>query len=165
MRTDLLFNHHFGTQERTQMGMTVKLDRMIHTQAVHQDLAKTIGLEGCCAFGGKGNDLNPIDLVAMGLASCLQIVMAKAAEGRGIDLTGTWAETSYVLKDYKIASIAVNIYLPHNLPSTDREYLETESYRCPVYLAVKDGTEVNVSFAWNSSAVPHAAKACSACCG
>ena len=52
------------------MGMTVTLDRMIHTNAVHHELGKEIGLEGCCAFGGKGEDLNPIDLVAMGVASC-----------------------------------------------------------------------------------------------
>ena len=34
------------------MGMTVALDKMIHTNAVHHELNKEIGLEGCCAFGG-----------------------------------------------------------------------------------------------------------------
>ena len=29
------------------MGMTVTLDRMIHTIAVHHELGKEIGLEGC----------------------------------------------------------------------------------------------------------------------
>ena len=96
------------------MGMTVTLDRMIHTNAVHHELGKEIGLEGCCAFGGKGEDLNPIDLVAMGVASCMMIVMAKAAEGKGMDLTGTWAETRYELKDYKIASITVTIHSPYS---------------------------------------------------
>jgi uncharacterized OsmC-like protein len=123
-------------------------------------LAKEIGLEGCCAFGGKGEDLNPIDLVAMGVASCLMIVMAKSAEGKGIDLTGTWAETGYVLKDYKIASITVNIHSPYSPSAGDREYLEEESHRCPVYLAVKNGTDVQISYTWGSSATPKAAAAC-----
>jgi len=140
------------------MGMTVALDRMIHTHAVHHELGKEIALEGCCAFGGKGEDLNPIDLVAMGVASCLMIVMAKSAEGKGIDLTGTWADTAYDLKDYKIASITVTVHSPYAPTKAEQAFLEKESHRCPVYLAVKDGTKVNVAFDWKSKAKPAAAK-------
>jgi uncharacterized OsmC-like protein len=149
------------------MGMTVTLDRMIHTKAVHHELRKEIGLEGCCAFGGKGEDLNPIDLVAMGVGSCMMIVMAKGAEGKGLDLTGMWAETSYELKDYKIASITVNIHSPDNPSEADRTFLEKESYRCPVYLAVKDGVKVTVAFKWGSKSAAVAAKDGKSCarCG
>jgi uncharacterized OsmC-like protein len=148
------------------MGMTVTLDRMIHTNAVHHDLGKEIGLEGCCAFGGKGEDLNPIDLVAMGVASCMLIVMAKGGEGKGLDLTGTWAETSYELKDYKIASIAVTIHSSFSPSAADQAFLEEESYRCPVYLSVKDTVAVKVTFAWgekNTSAAKKTGKSCSQC--
>jgi uncharacterized OsmC-like protein len=149
------------------MGMTVAIDRMIHTSAVHHELGKEIGLEGCCAFGGKGDDLNPIDLVAMGVASCMLIVMAKGAEGKGIDLTGTWADTAYDLKDYKIVSIMVTIHSPHSPTEAAREFLERESHRCPVYLAVKDGVAVTVAFEWGSTSAPAATKAGKACaqCG
>jgi uncharacterized OsmC-like protein len=148
------------------MGMIVTIDRMIHTNAIHHELGVEIGLEGCSAFGGKGEDLNPIDLVAMGVASCMLIVMAKSAEGKGIDLSGTWAETGYELKDYKIASIAVNIHSPYGPSAADREFLEKESYRCPVYLAVKNGTDVRVGFVWGTKAAPKATPACScAKCG
>ncbi|MGA2060936.1 MAG: OsmC family protein [Thermoguttaceae bacterium] len=146
--------------------MTVTLDRMIHTNAVHHELGKEIGLEGCCAFGGTGSDLNPIDLMAMGLASCLMIVMAKAAEGKGLDLTGTWAETDYTLKDYKITSFTVTIHSPFSPSKAERTFLEQESYRCPVYLSVKDSVTVNVAFEWNAKAAPAAkktAKSCSQC--
>ena len=145
------------------MGMTVAIDRMIHTVAVHQELGKEIGLEGCCAFGGKGEDLNPIDLVAMGVASCMLIVMAKGAEGKGLDLTGAWAETSYELKDYKIASIAVNIHSPSNPSAADRDFLEKESHRCPVYLSVKDTVNVKVAFEWGSKTTPAAKKSAQSC--
>ena len=149
------------------MGMTVTLDRMIHTNAVHHELGREIGLEGCCAFGGQGEDLNPIDLVAMGVASCMLIVMAKAAEGKGIDLTGTWADAAYDLKDYKIASITVTIHSPHSPTEDERVFLEKESHCCPVYLAVKDGSAVKVAFAWGSTSAPAATKAGKACarCG
>jgi uncharacterized OsmC-like protein len=148
------------------VGMTVALDRMIHTVASHRDLGKEIGLEGCCAFGGKGEDLNPIDLVAMGVASCLMIVMAKSAEGKGIDLTGTWADTAYELKDYKIASITVTIHSPYSPTASDQAFLEKESYRCPVYLAVKDSVAVKVAFQWRTNATPttrNAVKSCAKC--
>jgi len=145
------------------MGMTVTLDRMIHTNAVHHELGKEIGLEGCCAFGGKGEDLNPIDLVAMGVASCMIIVMAKGAEGKGLDLTGTWADASYELKDYKIASLTVTIHSPCSPSGAHREFLEKESYRCPVYLAVKDGVDVKVAFDWGTAAAPAAKKADKSC--
>jgi uncharacterized OsmC-like protein len=136
---------------------------MIHTNAVHHELGKEMGLEGCCAFGGKGEDLNPIDLVAMGVASCMLIVMAKSAEGRGIDLTGTWAETGYTLKDYKIADITVGIHSPFAPSAADREFLEKESCRCPVYLAVKNGTDVQVRFSWGTKAAPKAVPSCARC--
>ena len=128
-------------------------------------MGKEIGLEGCCAFGGKGKDLNPIDLVAMGVASCMMIVMAKGAQGKGLDLTGTWAETSYELKDYLIASITVALHSPCSPSEADRAFLEKESHRCPVYLAVKNNVEVKVAFDWAAVAAPAAKKACKPCCG
>jgi uncharacterized OsmC-like protein len=145
------------------MGMTVTLDRMIHANAVHHELGKKIGLEGCCAFGGKGEDLNPIDLVAMGVASCLMIVVAKGAEGKGLDLTGTWADISYELKDYKIVSITVDIHSPCSPSKADRAFLEKESHRCPVYLSVKDNVDVKVAFEWGTTAAPAAKKAAKSC--
>ena len=144
--------------------MTVTLDRMIHANAVHHELGKEIGLAGCCTSGCKGSDLNPIDLVAMGLASCLMIVMAKAAQGKGVDLTGTWADTAYDLKGYKIAAITVTIHSPYSPTEGERQFLEEESHRCPVYLAVKDGAEVKVTFAWGTTAAPTAKATAKPCC-
>ncbi|MGD0383524.1 MAG: OsmC family protein [Thermoguttaceae bacterium] len=143
--------------------MTVTLDRMIHTNAIHHELGKEIGLEGCCAFGGKGLDLNPIDLMAMGLASCLMIVMAKSAEGKGLDLTGTWAETGYTLKDYKIDSFTITIHSPFTPSKTERAFLEQDSHRCPVYLSVKDSVNVKVAFEWGEKAAPATKKAYKSC--
>src|ERR1700683_976633 len=68
-------------KRRAAMGMTVTLDRMIHTRATHHELGKEFGLGECAASGG---DLSPIDLLAISLASCLLLVMAKAARKKGI---------------------------------------------------------------------------------
>lgn len=148
------------------MSMTVTLDRMIHTNAVHQELGKTIGLESCCCGGGKAADLNPIDVLAMSVASCMLILMATGAKEKGLDLTGTWADTAYDLdlKQYKITSITVTVHSPCSPATADRTFLEKEGHRCPVYLAVKDNVDVRVAFAWGDSSAPSSKPACKSCC-
>jgi uncharacterized OsmC-like protein len=151
------------------MAVTVELDRMIHARAVlpaaGNQSRREIGLEGDCA--SSGSDLNPIDLLAMSTAACLMIVMAKGAKARGIDLTGTWADAVCDLEKYVIQSIRVTVYSPFRPSDEDRAFLEKESHQCPVYLAVKDGANVKVSFEWGSSAQPKAkgGQALSAGCG
>lgn len=142
------------------MGMKVTLDRMIHTSAAHPGFEKEIGLGGCCS----GKDPNPIDLLSMSVASCMLIVMAQGAEEKGLDLTGSWAETSYELKDYVIASISVAFHSPYSPCDTNRAFLEKETHRCPVYLAVKDGVDVKVTFDWGAAAAPAAKQAEKSCC-
>jgi len=143
------------------MAITVTLDRMIHAQAIHHGVGKEIGLQGDCASAGSDPDVNPLDLLAMSTAGCLIIVMAKSAKTRGIDLTGTWADVDCQLKDYVIQSIRVTVHSRYRPSEEDRAFLETESHHCPVYLAVKDGANVRVTFEWGSSAKP----ASSACAG
>ena len=148
------------------MGMTVTLDRMVHTNAIHHELGKTIGLQSCCASCGNEDDLNPVDLLAMSVASCMLILMATGAKQKGIDMTGTWANTAYDLnlKEYKVDSITVTVYSPCSPSTAEREFLEKEGHRCPVYLAVKDTVAVNVAFAWGSAATPAAKKTEKSCC-
>jgi uncharacterized OsmC-like protein len=128
--------------------MQVAYDRNVHTVARHHPLKQTIPLEGCSAFGGKGLDLNPIDLVSMGLASCLMIVMGKTAEAEKLDIVGAKADVSYDLVNYRIAQIKVVIHLPKKLPAAEQSKLETASKKCPVFLAIHPDVKVTVSYIW-----------------
>jgi uncharacterized OsmC-like protein len=136
------------TGTTTQPVMQVVYDRNVHTVASHHPLKKTLPLEGCSAFGGKGLDLNPIDLMAMGLASCLMIVMGKTAEAEKLDIVGAKADVSYDLVNYRIGQIKVVIHLPKKLPATDQSKLETASKKCPVFLAIHPDVKVTVSYIW-----------------
>ena len=138
------------------MGMTATLDRMVHSKAIHHELGIEIGLGDCSAPGGSGGDLSPIDVMAMSIATCLMLVMGKGARTKGIDLTGTWADIAYDLdlKDYIIRSVSVTIHSSQTPLDIDRAFLEKESHKCPVYLAVKDNVKVNVAFEWGSNTVP-----------
>ncbi|MEI6645186.1 MAG: OsmC family protein [bacterium] len=132
----------------TRPAMQVVYDKNVHTVASHHPLKKTIPLEGCCAFGGKGLDLNPIDLVSMGLASCLMIVMGKTAEAEKLDIVGAQADVSYDLVNYRISEIKVTIRLPKKLAAADQARLETASKKCPVFLAIHPDVKVSVNYVW-----------------
>jgi uncharacterized OsmC-like protein len=132
----------------TQNEMQVVYDRNVHTVALHRPLNKTIPLEGCSAFGGQGLDLNPIDLVSMGLASCLMIVMGKTAEAEKLDIVGATANVRYDLVNYRIAQIQVDIRLPKKLAAADQTKLELASKKCPVFLAIHPDVQVTVTFTW-----------------
>jgi putative redox protein len=133
---------------KTKPAMQVVYDRNVHTVASHHLLKKTIPLEGCSAFGGKGLDLNPIDLVSMGLASCLMIVMGKTAEAEKLDIAGAKADVSYDLVNYRIAEIKVTIRLPKKLSAADQAKLEAASKKCPVFLAIHPDVKVSVNYIW-----------------
>ena len=137
-----------GTPKDQGPVMSVVYDRNVHTVASHLPLKQTIPLEGCSAFGGKGEDLNPIDLVAMGLASCLLIVMGKAAEASDLCIVGARADVTYDLVNYKIAAITVDLRLPKKLDPVDQTKLEAESKRCPVFLAINPEVKVTVNYHW-----------------
>jgi putative redox protein len=128
--------------------MQVVYDRNVHTVAMHHPLKREIPLEGCSAFGGKGLDLNPIDLVAMGMASCLMIVMGKTAESEGLDIVGAKADASYELVNYRIARIRADIRLPKKLSADDQAKLEAASKKCPVFLAIHPDVKVTVNYIW-----------------
>ena len=137
-----------STGAATKPVMQVVYDKNVHTVASHLPLKKNIPLEGCCAFGGKGLDLNPVDLVAMGVASCLLIVMGKTAEAEKLDMVGAKADVSYDLVNYRIAQIKVVIHLPKKLSATDQSKLETASKKCPVFLAIHPDVKVTVNYIW-----------------
>jgi uncharacterized OsmC-like protein len=137
-----------STGTAAKPAMQIVYDRNVHTVALHHPLKKTIPLEGCSAFGGKGLDLNPIDLVSMGLASCLMIVMGKAAEAEELDIVGAKADVSYDLVNYRIAGIKVNICLPKELAAADQAKLENASKKCPVFLAIHPDVKVSVNYTW-----------------
>ena len=128
--------------------MEVIYDQNVHTVAYHHPLKKEISLEGCSAFGGKGGDLNPIDLLVMGIGSCMMIVMGKTAEAEKLDIVGAKAIVSYELANYQIAAINVEIRLPKKLAPADQSKLESASQKCPVYLAMHPSVKKNVSYCW-----------------
>jgi uncharacterized OsmC-like protein len=128
--------------------MQVVYDGNVHTLASHSLLREAIPLGNCGAPAGEGAAPNPIDLLCLGLASCLLIVMGKAAEAEGLDIVGAKADAKYDLVGYRIARIGVTVRLPRKLLASDQAKLEAASRNCPVFVALHPDVDVSVTFVW-----------------
>jgi uncharacterized OsmC-like protein len=133
-------------QAQARPVLSAKYERHVHTVAAHATLKKKIVLEGCC--GGQGAELNPLDLVALGLASCLLIMMGKLAQARKLNIFGATASVSYVMANYRLKAFKVDVGMPKKLGAKTQAVLEAESKKCPVFLALAPKVNVAVNFNW-----------------
>ena len=137
-----------GSAPAGEYHMSAVYDANIHATASHLPLGQSISLMTCGTPVADQTDLNPIDLLAMAVASCLLIVMGKAAQARDLCLVGARADVGYTTANYKIAGICVDLYLPTKLDEGMQRRLEAASKTCPVYLALNPEVDVKVNFIW-----------------
>ena len=135
-----------STCTKASSAMTAVYDRDVHSVATHHTLKVSMPLGTCAAE--ERSELNPIDLMAMGLASCLLIVMGKVAVKEKLDMLGATADVSYALDGYRIKSFAIQVNLPKKLSVADQAKLEAASKECPLYLAIGPDVAVTVNFKW-----------------
>ncbi len=127
--------------------VSVVYDRSIHATASHVTQKKTVPMGGCSA-SPEGADMNPIDLMAMGLAGCILIVMGKAADAEKLDIKGAKADVSYGLVNYRITEFKVDIFLPRGFDAAQQARLEAASKTCPLSLAISPEVKVALNFNW-----------------
>ena len=135
-----------STCSKASSVMTAVYDRDVHSVATHRALKISLPLGTCAAE--ERSELNPVDLMAMGLASCLLIVMGKVAVKDKLDMLGATADVSYTLDGYRIKSFAIQVHLPKKLSAPEQAKLEAASHECPLYLAIGPDVAVTVNFKW-----------------
>lgn len=128
--------------------LEVEYDANVHATAQHVKFGEPLSLETCGLPADKASMLNPIDLSALSLASCLLIVMGKAAQARNLCLVGAKAQVCYETANYRIAAYNVRITLPAKLECADKQRIEAAHKSCPVFLAIHPDVKVNVEFIW-----------------
>jgi uncharacterized OsmC-like protein len=126
--------------------LTVVYDSNVHTVASYAALNVSLPL-GACAADAR-SELNPIDMMAIGLASCILIVMGKAAVTENVYIVGAKAGVSYTLDGYRIASFNVSVQPPKKLEEQVRTRLEEACKTCPVYRAIDPSVKIHVCFNW-----------------
>ncbi len=130
------------------MGVTVKSvyqgDYQVTSE--HQPSSAKITTDLPVDNGGLGRGFSPTDLVGTALSSCILTIMAKGAEKKGLDMTGTSIEITKEMigPPRQIGSLIGYIEFPESFSSEDKDSLLRYIRSCPVHQTFF-GEEVEIS--------------------
>lgn len=124
----------------------------LNCQLTHGPSGKVIETDAPTDNHGRGQAFSPTDLTCAALAACMVTTMAIAANTRlGFDLPGVrWEVTKQMSADAprRIASIAIEIWLPILKSRDPLGVLEKAALNCPVHQSLNPAIEVPVTFHW-----------------
>ncbi|MDE3125197.1 MAG: OsmC family protein [Bacteroidota bacterium] len=125
----------------------------LRTELTHLQSGTVIENDAPTDNQGKGERFSPTDLVATALGSCMITTMGIKANTMNIDLTGTKAEITKIMKSdpRRIGKIITHIFFPHSLNSLDekqKQILENTARTCPVAKSLHPDLETDIQFTW-----------------
>jgi len=99
---------------------------------------------------GKGQAFSPTDTVANALASCMMTIMGIKAQEMNIDLEGSTAEVTKIMKQEPrmIAKIDIIFYMNTVADARTKLILERVARTCPVELSLHPDIERTITFHW-----------------
>lgn len=139
-------------QIRRMVTISGEYQGQLHCSAKHEGSGKTLSTDAPLDNGGRGEDFSPTDLLATGLATCVCTIMAKAAQTRGVDLTGIRFS---ITKDMstslprRIAKLHLKLHLPPAARQVPIDILERAAHSCPVHQSLAPDIEKKIEFLWD----------------
>lgn len=108
----------------------------LRTQATHTRSANQLITDAPIDNNGKGEAFSPTDLVATALASCVFTIMGIAAQKRGIQMNGAFANVTKVMESNprRIGKVIVEIQMPKDVDYTEEQikFMTKVAETCPV---------------------------------
>jgi putative redox protein len=123
----------------------------LHCQAIHGPSATELNTDAPLDNQGRGESFSPTDLVATALGTCMLTVMGIMARTLNIDIAGTTATVEKEMTTAaprRIASLAVNIHVPHSLSPENQQKLERAAHTCPVHKSLHPDVHTPIAFTW-----------------
>lgn len=123
----------------------------LHCAATHEPSQSEIATDAPLDNKGKGESFSPTDLVATALGTCMTTTMAIAAEGHGVDLSGTTVKVSKEMsKDAprRIVALPSEVHIPLSPDIQQRALLEAAALNCPVHKSLPPEIERPTRFFW-----------------
>jgi len=123
----------------------------LHCQAVHGPSATELNTDAPLDNQGRGESFSPTDLVATALGTCMLTVMGIMARTLNIDIAGTTATVEKEMTTAaprRIASLTVNIHVPHSLSPENQQKLERAAHTCPVHKSLHPDVHTPIAFTW-----------------
>lgn len=122
----------------------------LRTSSIHLQSGNEIISDAPLDNNGKGEAFSPTDTVANALASCMMTVMGIKSRDLNVDLTGSTAEVTKIMKaePRKIGAIEVVFHMSVATDPKNKIILERTAMTCPVFLSLNDDIEKRITFNW-----------------
>lgn len=107
---------------------------------------------GCPSLPGC-EDFSPIDLVCVGLASCMVFSMGSVARRNELDISRTEIEIDFTTTNKPfphIDSISLQFNIPRDFAPEDRQKLERAAGLCPIKTSFRPETVITTRFNYGS---------------
>ncbi len=123
-------------------------DGNLRCSATHIPSGQTLVTDAPVDNMGKGQSFSPTDLLATSMLNCMMTIIAIAADSREIEVSGMSGsvEKHMASGPRRVSKLEVEISLPTDLNSEDREWLIKRGLACPVHKSVSQEMEVEVQF-------------------
>ena len=120
----------------------------LRCSATHIPSGQTLVTDAPVDNMGKGQSFSPTDLLATSMLNCMMTIIAIAADSRELDVSGISGsvEKHMASGPRRVSKLEVEISLPTDLNSEDREWLIKRGLACPVHKSVSKEMEVEVQF-------------------
>jgi putative redox protein len=123
----------------------------LHCKAVHGPSESQLSTDAPKDNQGRGESFSPTDLVATALGSCILTIMGILARTLEIDIAGSTATVEKEMTTQPprmIASLKVEIHVPHAVSAENRIKLERAAHTCPVHKSLHPDVQTPIEFTW-----------------
>ena len=123
-------------------------DGNLRCSATHIPSGQTLVTDAPVDNMGKGQSFSPTDLLATSMLNCMMTIIAIAADSRELDVSGMSGsvEKHMASGPRRVSKLEVEISLPADLNSEEREWLIKRGLACPVHKSVSQEMDVKVKF-------------------
>lgn len=122
----------------------------LRTTSIHEKSGVEIISDAPVDNNGKGEAFSPTDTVANALASCMMTIMGIKAIDLQIDLEGSVAEVTKIMKanPRMISKIEILFNMNAKVDAKEKLILERVANTCPVFLSLHPDIEKDIIFNW-----------------
>jgi putative redox protein len=125
----------------------------LRTSMVHLRSGNTVITDAPVDNNGRGAAFSPTDTVASALAACMLTMMGIAAESKGWNLEGSWAEVTKIMGTHprRITGIEISMtVMDRQLDDKARQILEHTARTCPVWQSLHPDIAITLHLAFEA---------------
>lgn len=118
----------------------------MHCEAPMADGRQAMPVDSAVRRGQPGRGLSPMDLLALAHGTCTAMMMGKAAEANGLDISGMAVEVNLEMEGtpMMVTSVRARYFLPRRFSPADLATLEAGAKLCPVHTSLRPEIKVTL---------------------